>query len=163
MYEMNGGVPEKAAARSDWQTQDMPAQQARYFLKKKLTSEQLETLKRGHVPQAMEDKWFWFYEDDRLYIHRSWTGICIYILRFYIEEGKILVISNRDPRQYKCMDNQEDAAQLSWLLDSCSNPDRDYRQEWMAETLLTIQKAKAQEAAGNSAETPKKQNNIPAE
>ena len=155
MCAMKREGPEKAATRSDWKTQEMPAQQTRYILKKKLTSEQLETLMRGHVPQAMEDKWFWFYEDDRLYIHRSWTGICIYILRFYTEEGKILVISNRDPKQYKCTDNQEDAEQLNWLLDSWSNPDRDYRQEWMTETVRTIQKAEAKGAAGNSAETQK--------
>jgi len=32
----------------------------------------------------MEDKWFIFLEDDWLYLHRSWTGTCVYKVQHHI-------------------------------------------------------------------------------
>jgi len=34
----------------------------------------------GLVPQSMEDKWFVYYEEPHLFIHRSWTGQPVYRL-----------------------------------------------------------------------------------
>ena len=36
---------------------------------------QLELLKRGFIPRNMDDKWFIYYEEPYLYLHRSWTGL----------------------------------------------------------------------------------------
>lgn len=33
-----------------------------------------KTLRQGLVPEAMEDKWFIFYDAPHLHFHRSWTG-----------------------------------------------------------------------------------------
>ena len=35
-------------------------------------------LRDGLVPEVMEDKWFIFFEDPFLHLHRSWTGDPIY-------------------------------------------------------------------------------------
>jgi hypothetical protein len=35
----------------------------------------------------MEDKWIAYVEDDRLFMHRSWTGHCIYEAQFEECEG----------------------------------------------------------------------------
>ncbi len=43
--------------------------------------EELERLKDGLIPEAMEDKWFVFYESPFLYFHRSWTGDPAYRLK----------------------------------------------------------------------------------
>jgi hypothetical protein len=40
--------------------------------------QQLARLKEGLVPEAMEDKWFVYYEDPHLFFHRSWTGQPVY-------------------------------------------------------------------------------------
>jgi hypothetical protein len=39
-------------------------------------------IKLGLVPQAMEDKWFIFYEAPNLYLSRSWTGYTVFQLTF---------------------------------------------------------------------------------
>src|SRR5882757_8930770 len=44
------------------------------------TSEQFAQLREGLVPDAMEDKWFIFYEEPHLFLHRSWTGRPVYRL-----------------------------------------------------------------------------------
>lgn len=38
------------------------------------TSGELERLSAGLVPKQMEDKWFVYYEEPHLFLHRSWTG-----------------------------------------------------------------------------------------
>ncbi|XP_021953037.1 uncharacterized protein LOC110849878 [Folsomia candida] len=46
----------------------------------KLTKEQAELAVRGFIPEAMEDKWFIYFDpdDDAFYFHRSWTGFLVY-------------------------------------------------------------------------------------
>ena len=74
------------------------------------------TLRRGNIPQAMEDKWFWYMEGSTLWAHRSWTGYCIYRIDMK-EDGRHAVTVNRDPEQYGCTSIEEDAATLNKLLD----------------------------------------------
>ncbi len=60
----------------------------------------------------MDDKWFAYFKDERLYLHRSWTGFCIYVVRFeklgirYVARE---VVVNRNPKQYGQTDNSRDA------------------------------------------------------
>lgn len=42
--------------------------------------EQFALLKRGSIPQEMEDHWFIYYEEPYLFFHRSWTGRACYRL-----------------------------------------------------------------------------------
>jgi hypothetical protein len=37
-------------------------------------------LRAGLIPQQMEDKWFIYYEEPHLFLHRSWTGAPVYRL-----------------------------------------------------------------------------------
>lgn len=74
----------------------------------------------------MEDKWFAFYEEPWLYLHRSWTGFGIYQVRFELTDGghrvaEILV--SRDPRQYTSTDGDADALVLAVLLDGYAGRD----------------------------------------
>jgi hypothetical protein len=68
----------------------------------------------------MDYKWFIFYEQDRLYIHRSWTGYCIYIVRFE-NDGQDYVAcevqANRNPKQYRENDDSYDARMAFWVID----------------------------------------------
>ena len=64
----------------------------------------------------MEDKWFWYVESNKLYIHRSWTGFCIYIVELDTN-GHLEVVVNRNMEQYKNTDVDEDKNTLSHLLD----------------------------------------------
>jgi hypothetical protein len=68
----------------------------------------------------MEQKWFIFFERNRLYVHRSWTGYCIYIAHFKKNPGGYVLSGaevNRDPKQYDETDDAYDGRLLSWLID----------------------------------------------
>src|SRR5215472_10376644 len=43
-------------------------------------ADQFARLKAGLIPRAMEDKWFVYYEEPHLFLHRSWTGLAVYRL-----------------------------------------------------------------------------------
>jgi len=44
------------------------------------SEKQFARLKIGLVPKRMEDKWFIYYEEPHLFLHRSWTGQPVYRL-----------------------------------------------------------------------------------
>lgn len=81
---------------------------------------EFQRLQRGLVPEAMEDKWFVVWRDDALWLYRSWTGMCVYCLRFAEEGAQVRVseaLVNRDPQQGRAME-AEDMRALAYLLDS---------------------------------------------
>ena len=45
-------------------------------------ADEFACLTLGLIPRAMEDKWFIYYEDPYLFLHRSWTGQPVYRLAF---------------------------------------------------------------------------------
>lgn len=108
---------EHIATRRDWETYPMPEKNTSFKLKKKLKKDSINRLKLGHVPEEMEDRWFSYYEDDKLYIHRSWSGNCIFIVTFNTLTNRHKVIVNRDENQYACTDINEDIEVISELLD----------------------------------------------
>lgn len=106
------------ATKEDWETAPMPESNASFILKKKLKKDAINRLKHGHIPTEMEDRWFSYFEDNKLYIHRSWSGNCIYIVTFNTLTNRHKVIVNRDENQYACTDINEDKEELSELLDT---------------------------------------------
>lgn len=86
--------------KRDWKTVEMPARVEEFALEKTLTDSEMEYIKAGRRPREMEDKWFMYYENQTLFIHRSWTGYCIYIIDLS-ENGRLHVTVNRDPEQHK--------------------------------------------------------------
>jgi hypothetical protein len=44
------------------------------------SDEQFNQLQMGIIPKVMEDKWFIYYEQPYLFLHRSWTGQSVYRL-----------------------------------------------------------------------------------
>jgi hypothetical protein len=72
----------KIAQKSDWQNHDMSEDQWSTTINKSYTIEEFEKIKIGLIPQQMEDKWFIYFEEPWLYLHRSWSGNCIFKVRF---------------------------------------------------------------------------------
>jgi len=63
----------------------------------------VRTDQKGFRPMDMDERWFIYYEEPWLYIHRSWTGVCIYGVRFETSaDGASIVESwaNRDSDPY---------------------------------------------------------------
>ena len=44
----------------------------------KITEDEMNVLKMGHIPKAMEDHWFMYCDDNSINYYRSWTGIQIF-------------------------------------------------------------------------------------
>lgn len=110
----------QAASKSDWKTEPMPALCAVLALNHPFSPEEIATMRRGVIPEAMEDKWFIYWSRNRLYFHRSWTGYCIYVVRFKCDDagGKIVeALANRDAGQYLEADDERDKAMISFLID----------------------------------------------
>lgn len=104
----------KIVTKSEWMLQDMPKKTECFSLVNDLSAIEVDQLKRGHIPQEMEDKWFSYFEDNKLYVHRSWSGICIFIVEFCGDELK--VTANRDKKQYRGQCVEEDKEYLHSLL-----------------------------------------------
>lgn len=68
----------ETATRSSWKTHPMPESRQALPWSRAFSRDEMQAMARGLLPQQMEDKWFIFLEDDQLYFHRSWTGLCCY-------------------------------------------------------------------------------------
>jgi O-acetyl-ADP-ribose deacetylase (regulator of RNase III) len=115
-----GEVTRPPARRADRPIQPLPAARAALAVERRYSFVELEWLKRGDLPRQMEDRWFVFYEEPWLYVHRSWTGACIYEVRFEPDgDGARIaeVLANRDPEQYRETDDSLDARSALLLLD----------------------------------------------
>ena len=86
--------------KSEWNMKEMPEQVEHFVIEKVLSNDELHAIQEGHKPFEMEDKWFMYYEDGQLFIHRSWTGYCIYIVDL-LKTGTLNVTVNREPEQHK--------------------------------------------------------------
>ena len=126
-----------AARRSDWKTESMPEQHASFVLSRSFSDEEMAALRSGNIPQAMEDKWFWYMEGSSLWAHRSWTGYCIYRIDFQ-EDHRHVVTVNRDPEQYSCTSTEEDRKTLNILLDWWTQSPYDHCSEWLSETYDAV-------------------------
>lgn len=60
-----------------------------------VSREEMRAIATGYAPMDMNDKWLAFMEDDRLFLHRSWTGHGIYEVRFAAKETGFVAISAR--------------------------------------------------------------------
>jgi hypothetical protein len=114
------------ARRNDWKTTPFPAKHEATTLDRTYTGAELGRILQGTVPEVMEDKWFTFYEEPWLYLHRSWTGFGIFQVRFEpVGDGARVaeVLVNRDPAQYTSTDSTADALLLAVLLDGYAGRD----------------------------------------
>ena len=126
------------ATRADWTITEMPEKNSTFLLNREFTEEQIAALRRGNIPKAMEDKWFWFMEGDTLYAHRSWTGICVFRIDFSFTDNQHKVTVNQDPAQVGITGEEEDKKVLNHLLDWWSQPKYDHYGEWISETVETL-------------------------
>jgi hypothetical protein len=112
--------PERATRQSWPNLKPLPAQRSQLSLQRAFTEQEYERIRLGFIPERMEDKWFMFAEDDTLYIHRSWTGYCIYQLRLNKEGANYVVgeaFVNRDESQYSGNNDSYDEELTMFLID----------------------------------------------
>jgi hypothetical protein len=110
----------RAASRNDWDNKPLPEQHATLKVERRFSEAEMDAIRHGFVPWEMGQKWFIYFEDNTLYMHRSWTGSCIYVAKFRKvgDEYEIThLLANRDPEQVKHMDDAEYVAFFLETLD----------------------------------------------
>ena len=131
--------PATFATRESWKTEPLPAVRAPLPFDASYTSDEFERLRRGLIPQQMEDKWFIFFEEPWLYFHRSWTGHAVFGLRIERRDIAYKVVEawvNLDPQQYHSESVQHDLATLRMLIHfrlhsgGTSPPPKELMDEW---------------------------------
>jgi ADP-ribosylglycohydrolase len=116
---LDEGTPMGAVARkSDWKT-DGFAKTTAIKTGFRLTETQYARAHYGLLPEAMEDKWFAYFDDGRINFHRSWTGAKIYEAKIEKTDGGYAIpeiIVSRDPAVYTNESDSEDVGSFSYLL-----------------------------------------------
>lgn len=101
---------DKVATRATWKNEPIDNPK-RIEISLRFTDEQFLKLKRGLIPQQMEDKWFIFFENGWLYFHRSWTGFGHYKAGIVKEEEGYSINefwAERNQEKYKNEDDNID-------------------------------------------------------
>ena len=111
------------AVKDSWNNLPMPESSTVIEINLEYSAEDMEEIKKGFIPQEMEQKWFIYFDDseNKLYFHRSWTGMCVYIVKFKEIDDKFVGSTaevNRDASQYTCTDDERDKETLTSVLDA---------------------------------------------
>ena len=121
------------AKRDDWKAIEMPRPRTSIAINRQYSDREFDRLSAGNIPQAQEDKWFVYYEEPDLFLHRSWTGFCIYQVCFQ-PDGRFFSTTsatvNRDQSQYTEQNDKQDAMLLGILMDELAG--RDTEDQWKA-------------------------------
>jgi len=82
---LNGedSLPNKATPPSEemiehWQPMSADDDISDYKVSIPLAKEELDILRMGHIPEAQEDHWFMYTDDEYIRYFRSWTGMCAF-------------------------------------------------------------------------------------
>lgn len=116
--------------REDWEVHPMPALRTEIALNLFFDAPAMKRIAKGFFPKVMEEKWFIWYDAPLLHLHRSWSGNCIYSVRFEPEAGGFRAITaqvNRDPKQYTETNDETDLKHIAnlidgWLVNGPSGP-----------------------------------------
>lgn len=105
-----------AATIEDWKTKpfgpctDIPYQAS-------FTFEEGARLKKGLIPESMEDKWFIYFQNGTLYFHRSWIGLGVFKCELLeTETGYDIQSAVIDKALLNSNDPAPQAAILGWLI-----------------------------------------------
>jgi uncharacterized protein (TIGR02452 family) len=105
--------------KTDWKTEAMPESSGSAAMDMAYNAEAFERIRLGIYPRQMEDKWFIYYEEPWLHLHRSWTGCLIFSIRFE-RSGKggraVEVRVNQDPQQYRAGELADEARKAESLV-----------------------------------------------
>ena len=107
------------ARRGDWEAHPLTHPESIPPPTRIWTSEEMDHIREGYVPEIMDEKWFIFMERNRLFAHRSWTGLGVYEATFtpvdggYVIESAI-VTGNRS--EYKRSSDQDESQILEVLI-----------------------------------------------
>jgi len=99
---------------------ELPEEYKLIEFNKIISENEFSILKGGLLAINMEDKWIVSNDDNKIYIHRSWTKNCIYEFNI-IEKDNIRLIEeikvNNNPREYKFTNHSEEIELFEDILE----------------------------------------------
>lgn len=147
--EGRDGLPKKdvVATADSWKTEAMPDDEDDFSIidyTENYSLEDLEILKKGHIPEVQEDHWFMYCTDDCIRYYRSWTGMCAFEAYYHVDEELNMmifdkIIVNRNLVQFGVNGDQPAVALFRYLIDAeCGHFDAEnsweaYICEWKLE------------------------------
>ena len=116
-------MEKRLATKDDWPNKPLPEKHTRIEWGHVFSPEEFARISQGLIPEDMEEKWFVYYEQPWLYIHRSWTGFCIFMVRFEptdesTERGikGVEILASREPEQYASLGDSSDLGIVRSLI-----------------------------------------------
>ena len=111
----------RTARRSSWKTEPLTIPQLIPAPARVWTGDEMGVIRRGYVPHIMDEKWFLFMEGNRLFAHRSWTGLGVYEAAFAPAEGGYVIESavvTGDETEYRRKSDETESLTLEVLIAS---------------------------------------------
>lgn len=107
-----------SATRGSWVWHPMPDARSELAWTRTFTDDELARVKAGRVPGCLTHRWFAFFEDGWLSLHRADTGVCVYRVR--IDEHGVVREAwiNGAPKQRRSVCDTYDAEVLAWVVDT---------------------------------------------
>ena len=82
----------KVATSTSWKTEPMPKTDiSRVKASINITKENMAIIRKGHIPEAMEDHWFMYCDDEYIRYYRSWSGMCAFEAHFQKKEDHYVI------------------------------------------------------------------------
>jgi hypothetical protein len=116
---LDRGKPIGAVAnKADWKTEEFSKP---YPIKVnfQINETSYARIRHGLLPEEMEDKWFAYFADRRISLHRSWTGTKIFeaeIRKSGTNYAITELLVERDTEIYSNMDDGEDVRSFNFLI-----------------------------------------------
>ena len=101
----------KTVTRNDSINRPLPKERVRISVHRVFTLAELARIKRGFLPNGSDDRWIIHFSNNCLYMHRSWTGVYVYVAHFKQEHEEFvlyMVEANRNAAQYAETDHAYD-------------------------------------------------------
>jgi hypothetical protein len=105
----------------DWAITGMPDTYAEAYVDRHLSEIEYHALIQGFSPRDMDDRWLMYLKDDWLYLHRSWTGFCIFKVKLQSIGNEFRLTNlqiNRNYTQYKSTNIEADKNELNSVLNT---------------------------------------------
>ena len=113
-------VDRPGTCKEDWVTRPLPKERTEIALDLTYDERAMARIRKGIYPASMDDRWFAWFEGSTLRLHRSWTGFCIFEVRFERDGDRwraASALANRSKKQYGNTDDDEDRKLVRGLID----------------------------------------------
>ena len=109
----------REARRSSWKAEPLTVPEPIPPPARVWTDDEMGVIRRGYVPHIMDEKWFIFMEKNRLFAHRSWTGLGVYEAAFAPTDGGYVIESavvTGNEAEYRRKSDETESVTLDVLI-----------------------------------------------